>query len=66
LPDGVYDVLVIDADGSTLELTLVAGDHKGEVIAVTSSGPAPDPMEVMGMPATLTVADGVPRVAVDG
>lgn len=66
LPDGTYDAFVIDAEGAALELTVVAGEHKGEVVRVSSTGPIPDPVEVIGMPATLTVAGGEPRVSIDG
>ena len=43
LPDGTYDAIVVDAgaaDGGTgtvIELTLVAGDHKGEVVAMIAA-----------------------------
>ena len=66
LPDGRYDVLVIDAGEDGLELTLVAGEHKGEVLAVSSSANLGDPVDLMGMPATLVVTDGVPSVTIDG
>lgn len=66
LPDGRYDVLVIDADEDGMELTLVAGEHKGEVLSVSSSTSLGDPVDLMGMPATLVVTDGVPSVTIDG
>ncbi len=66
LPDGTYDAFVIDVDGSSFELTLVAGPHKGEVVHVTSSAPPPDPTDAIGMPATLTVEGGKPQVHLDG
>ena len=43
LPDGAYEVFVVDAagDGPTalhLEVTILAGDHKGEVVSVRAEG----------------------------
>jgi hypothetical protein len=69
LEDGVYDGIVVDAaldrDGVRLELTVLAGPHKGEVLVVRAAGLAGDPLDRLGMPVTLTVADGAPRVAFD-
>jgi len=67
LEDGSYDALVVDAtpadDGScSVELTILAGPHKGEVVAVRRSGLADRALDLLGIPATLTVADGVPTV----
>ncbi len=66
LPDGTYDAFVIDVEGTTYELTLVSGEHKGEVVRVASSAALADPTDAIGMPATLTVEDGRPRVRLDG
>jgi hypothetical protein len=69
LDDGVYDGIVVDAeadgDGVRLELTVLAGPHKGEVVVVRAAGLAGDPLDRLGLPVTLTVADGAPRVAFD-
>lgn len=69
LPDGTYDVFVVDAtvdgDTATLELTVLAGEHKGEVVTVTATGLGIDELDLLGMPGTLTVENGVPRVAID-
>lgn len=69
LADGTYDTLVIDAehraDGRTAcELALLAGEHKGEVVTVVAdlSG---DPLDLLGVPATLVVADGEPQVTLE-
>jgi hypothetical protein len=67
LADGRYDALVVDAeaaeDGSVgIELTIVAGSAKGEVVALRASGLAGDPLDLLGIPATITVLDGVPSV----
>jgi hypothetical protein len=67
LADGTYDALAVDAregdDGSvTVELTIVAGLAKGEVVSLRATGLAGDPLDLLGVPATITVADGVPSV----
>lgn len=67
LPDGSYDALVVDAspgdDGAVrLELTIVAGAAKGEVVALRAAGLAGDPIDLLGLPATITVRDGAPSV----
>ena len=67
LEDGTYDALVFDADdagggGVSVELTIIAGEHKGEVVSVVSHDWQGDALELLGIPATLVVADGRPRV----
>lgn len=70
LEDGTYDALVVDVSpaggGATrLDLTIVAGHHKGEVVGVRASGLADDPLDILGMPAVLVVTDGQPSVTFD-
>jgi len=72
LDDGTYDVLVVDAleiDGSDgalrIEVTLLAGPHKGEVLAVTATNLGRDPLDLLAAPGTLAVADGVPHLTID-
>ena len=75
LADGTYDVFVVDAtavddDGAPagswlLELTIVAGEHTGELVALGASGLAGTDIDLLGMPGTLVVADGQPRFTVD-
>lgn len=67
LEDGTYDALVVDAtpadDGSCrVELTILAGPHKGEVVTVRRAGLADRALDLLGIPATLTVSDGAPAV----
>ena len=44
LPDGTYDVFVVDAevdgpgDALRLEVTILAGEHKGEVVSMRAEG----------------------------
>jgi hypothetical protein len=69
LEDGSYDALVVDAstDGETmaLDLTILGGTHKGEVIALRAEGLDADELELLGMPGTLVVENGVPRFTVE-
>ncbi|MCB0972539.1 MAG: hypothetical protein KDA97_13620 [Acidimicrobiales bacterium] len=72
LSDGTYDVVVVDADHAPdaddaihVEVTILAGSHKGEVVAVTASGLGRDPLDLLAVPGTLTVADGVPRLVIE-
>lgn len=77
LPDAAYDVFVVDAvveedpggDATRrvvhLELTIIAGEHKGEVITVAARGLPGEDVELLGMPGTLTVTDGRPAFRVD-
>ena len=67
LEDGTYDALVVDAtpadDGSCrVELTILTGPHKGEIVTVRSTGLADRALDLLGIPATLTVTDGAPAV----
>ena len=74
-PDGDYDAFVIDAvddptdddSGSVqrLDLTIVAGELKGQVVSVSSDVSMGDFVDLVGMPATLTVRDGMPTVSID-
>lgn len=68
LPDGTYDAIVVDAaagdDGSArVELTILAGAHKGEIVAVRAHRVAGDGLDLLGIPATLIVAAGTPSVS---
>jgi hypothetical protein len=68
LDDGTYDALVFDADerpegGVAVELTILAGEHKGEVVSVVSAAWTGDALDLLGIPATITVTGGEPQVA---
>ena len=69
LPDGVYDVFVVDAvddDGVIrLELTILAGEQKGEVVNLSSPNLQGEPALLLGTPGTLTVTDGVPNLRLE-
>lgn len=70
LDDGKYDVVVVDAndDAGTvvLELAVLAGRHKGEVVTVRAGGLDRDPIDLLAVPATLTVIDREPTVQLEG
>ncbi|MEO7556937.1 MAG: hypothetical protein ABIV94_10100 [Acidimicrobiales bacterium] len=69
LADGIYEVFVIDAtvvdDVTTLELTILAGAQKGDVVAVQATGLRRAELDLLGLPATLTIENGVPSVAIE-
>jgi hypothetical protein len=67
LEDGTYDAIVFDVDEAddgavVISLTIAAGPHRGEVVELRSTSLAGDPIELLGIPATLTVVDGRPSV----
>ena len=73
LPDGTYDVFVVDATtvdgpggpGIELALTVLAGEHKSEVVTLTATGLERDEIDLLGMPGTLVVRDGFPKLVLD-
>lgn len=74
LADGTYDVIVVDATevggdpgapAVALDLTILAGPAKGEIVSVRAVGLDDDPVMLLGIPGTLTVEGGVPRVALE-
>ncbi len=68
LPDGAYDAFVVDVEEigpQRVHLTIVAGEHKGLVVTLDASEPIGSFVDLIGMPATITVTDGVPTVAID-
>jgi hypothetical protein len=71
LPDGAYDVFVVDAEAGgpagalRLDLTILAGEHKGDVVSMQAAGLAIDELDALGMPGTLTVVDGEPTLVLE-
>ena len=70
LDDGTYEAIVVDAealDGGAIgiEITIIAGEHKGEMVSVRAEGLGRDPLDLLAVPATLTVAGGAPSVALE-
>lgn len=70
LEDGDYDAIVIDAredDERVLhvDLAVTSGARKGEVITVAGDARAHDALTLLGLPATLRVVNGEPRLTLD-
>jgi hypothetical protein len=73
LPDGEYPVFVVDveesdrADGtiSKVSVTIVSGDHKGDVVELGATGLQGSFIDLIGMPGTVIVADGQPSLTID-
>lgn len=74
LPDGEYPVLVIDVESgltdtgvavSHLEVTVLSGDHKGDVVSLSAVGLAGTFIELIGMPGTVSVASDSLRFTLD-
>jgi hypothetical protein len=79
LDDGTYDAIVVDAteiDGTVdgtdlenfhvrLELTIVAGPHKGEIVVVRARHLTMTAVETLGLPARVVVTDGQPEVVLE-
>jgi hypothetical protein len=70
LDDGTYDAFIVwaetrDNDRVTLDITITAGVHSGDVVSVVARAFRHDPVALVGLPCTLVVRDGVPRVELD-
>jgi hypothetical protein len=74
LADGEYPAFVVDlepglddsgSDVMHLELTILSGEHKGDLVSISSSTVTGDYVDLIGMPATLTVSGGQPDVTID-
>ncbi len=73
IEDGTYEALVVDAEvdvdetgtKTTLELTILSGPHKGDVVRVVTTDQEVDAIDVLAMPATLTVNAGRPSVRLE-
>jgi hypothetical protein len=70
LADGRYDVFVVDAvaEGASalrVDVTILGGEHNGDVISVRAEGFAIDEVEALGLPGTLTVEDGEPTLVLE-
>lgn len=63
----VLDVVIVDAEtvdgGCAIETVVATGDHKGELLALRSPGLDVDPLDLLGLAATVTIVDGQPRLA---
>jgi hypothetical protein len=66
LDDGRYDAFIVwaeprDDDWIACDLTITTGAHKGEVTTVIARATR-DPLDLVGLPCTLVVEDGQPRI----
>jgi hypothetical protein len=71
LADGTYDAMVVEVEagedgGVAFDLAIMAGAHKGEVVRVVDHASAGEPLDLLGIPAVLTVAGGEPSVSFEG
>jgi hypothetical protein len=67
LEDGTYDAFIVWAeervDGTiALDLTITTGAQKGDVVSVRATDAPRDAISLVGMPCTLHVSAGQPRV----
>ena len=73
IDDGTYDAFVVDANPEVrrgqpvvvIDITIVTGAHKGEMITIVGPAGTGDPIDLLGTPGTLTVRDGVPSLRLD-
>lgn len=71
MPDGTYDVFVVDAEAGDepgtmrLDLTVLAGAHKGEVVSMQAAGFEVDELDALGTPGTLTVRNRTPSLVLE-
>jgi hypothetical protein len=70
LPDGTYDVMIVDVDTDEeervrVDVVLTAGSHRGEVVSLRASSMQRDPLGLLGLPAQLEVKDGTPALTLD-
>ena len=67
LADGMYDAFIVWAeereDGTiALDLTITTGAQKGDVVSVRATDAPHDAIALVGMPCTLQVRAGEPRI----
>jgi hypothetical protein len=68
LEDGRYDAFIVWADARDdkrveIQLAITAGRHKGDVVEIIAEQfVTRDPIDLAGLPCTLVVQNGVPRI----
>jgi hypothetical protein len=73
LEDGTYEVFIVDVEevngdergALRLSLTVTSGPCKGEVVDIRGNANGRDVVDLIGMPATLVVTNGTPRLSLD-
>ena len=67
LADGTYDAFIVwaeerDDNAIALDLTITSGTRKGDVVSVRATDAPRDAIALVGMPCTLHVSSGEPRI----
>lgn len=70
LGDGAYDGFIVwaearDDERVALDITITTTARKGDVVTVIARAYARDPVALVGLPCTLIVENGTPRVELD-
>lgn len=71
IEDGTYDVMVVDADRDEatgvlrVEVVVTTGARKGDVVGLRATTVEGEPVELLGLPGTLTVTGGEPRLTIE-
>jgi hypothetical protein len=73
LGDGVYDVIVVDADAIesadesiAIEVAIASGAHRGDTVRVHARHlHTAEPLDLLGLPGTLVVRDGQPDLRLE-
>jgi hypothetical protein len=74
IDDGTYDAFIVDAeegigdDGTELmhlSVTILSGTRRGDVVDIAAVRLGRSSIDLIGMPATLTVTDGAPSLSID-
>ena len=55
-----------DGPGIRVDLTVLGGAHKGELITMTAVGLQRDPLDLLAVPGTLVVDQGNPQLTLEG
>ena len=71
LEDATYEVIVVDAVEDPaksvihIEVAITTGPRKGDVLRLNGHNLGRHPVDLLGLPATLTVTSGVPSLRLD-
>src|SRR6266508_2123869 len=70
LEDGSYYAIVVDADTGgdaeiVVDLTIIGGAHKGDVVTDRAVGTDRDPVALLGLPAPLVATNSQPTFTFD-
>jgi hypothetical protein len=69
--DGTYEVIVVDAMEDPaesvihIEVAITTGPRKGDVLRLNGHNLARNAVDLLGLPATVTVTSGVPSLQLD-